>query len=139
MRLEKRIRVIELRAAIAALCGDAFADPAELQLRAEKVAELEQLQPTAPPYPNKTTDLDVTRESLVEDVERRKRKAEPILTQLERETDEKRIYMLRFNSDQYQRYVAALDRLERFDKYQVWKLWDAEQREKLQAEQRDAH
>jgi len=135
LKLQKRIRFIELRAAIDALRNDGFAPAEELEMRAQKVAELEKLCPTPPPYPRTANDLSVTRESLVDDIERYKRKAEPILAQLERETDEGRIALLKFQSDQYARYANAVDRLERWEMLRVWKLWDAERREQLQAEE----
>jgi len=128
MNLEKRIRVIGLQAQINALSRMVLGDE-ETELLARKKAELEQVNPTPPPFPTYENDLRCTRQEIVDDVERLTRKAQPLLDQIERETDPARKARLEFE-EIIARLRRAQERLARWDQLRTYMLWRAEQADK---------
>jgi hypothetical protein len=127
MELKKRIRVVELQAAINSLTGNSLNEE-ESALLTEKRAELEALRPTPPPYPRNEIDLRCSRESIAEDLQRllNKPEAKRLLAQIEKETDADRKAMLEFEPI-ITRVRAAQDRLDRKNQMDAYGLWRANQ------------
>lgn len=130
MKLDKRVRVIELMAAINHLKKNPMLmSPEEVVLLESKEQELQTLRPTPPPYPEGgDVDLRCSRSSIEEDVTRLTKKAQQRLDQIERETDPARKARLEFDPI-IVRLRAAQNRLSRFDQLQTWQVWRGQQEE----------
>jgi hypothetical protein len=128
MKIEKRLQVIALQSQINELSSSRFPTAEEATLLSKKVAELEAIRPTPPEYPARNVDLGCQRSEIEEDIERRTRKAQPILDQIARETDPARKAVLEFHER-----VALLresqDRLRRWDLVRAYNIWRGEQQE----------
>jgi hypothetical protein len=134
MQLAHRVRVLELQSAISYLKKNPMLmSDAEIELLAVKQAELDNLKPTPPPFPEGgDVDLRCPKAEIEEDVTRLRLKAKQLLDQLSRETDPARIARLEFEKP-IQRLRAAENRLARKEQLLAWELWKGQQAEKRNA------